>query len=445
MPRFHTPKSELVRKSVYFALVVFLICVLLLGRETFSIGPSHVIPEHNSSPTPTPTPLSHGTQTPVPAPDPIVFSLIMWSKSSATEGSLLIKSIVMYSSRPTDIHIICDDAAERVVRSRLSLLERPLHQVRVWFHKPTWQGMLDRVEREGSIQTDHSAGLPGLMKLFIHEILPSNVTKSIFVDTDAFFISDPALLWNIFDTLRPQTSLVMASHPDQDSPEWNNASRICSCVMLLDLAKLRKDRLMHSSVYAKIKPDNPGQALSTPAFRAMYGLPGGDGKGRYTNVRLGDQGYWWAIVDYHKNIFEPLSFDFEVTSCLMDTYLTGLGADTITEKEELKHQIHLDHTPQEGKAVLPKLLHFNCLHGTDIYMNWAGWNDPNDYLNVRWGDAMRYHNGYKWIWLNQGDRKKPLHQVEMYTNDKVVFADEKALKRHMQHIQANKHGNPHHH
>ena len=65
----------------------------------------------------------------------------------------------MYSSRPADIHIICDDEAERVVRSRLRLLERPLHQVRVWFYKPTWQGMLDRVEREGSIQTDHSAGL----------------------------------------------------------------------------------------------------------------------------------------------------------------------------------------------------------------------------------------------------------------------------------------------
>ena len=116
------------------------------------------------------------------------------------------------------------------------------------------------------------------MKLFIHELLPPSVEKAIFVDTDAFFISDPALLWDVFDTLRPQTSIVMSSHPDQDAPEWNNASRICSCVMLLDLAKLRKDRLMHSNVYAKINPDNPGKALSTAAFKAMYGLPGGDEK-----------------------------------------------------------------------------------------------------------------------------------------------------------------------
>lgn len=126
--------------------------------------------------------------------------------------------------------------------------------------------------------------------------------------------------------------------------------------MLLDLNKLRKARLMHSNVYAKIKPDNPGEALSTAAFRAMYGLPGGDGKGRYTNVRLGDQGYWWAIVDYHKDIFEPLSYDFEMTSCVIDTYHTGLGADTITEEEELKHQIYIENTPQEVGILAPLAL-----------------------------------------------------------------------------------------
>ena len=32
------------------------------------------------------------------------------------------------------------------------------------------------------------------MKLFIHEILPDTVKRAVFVDTDAFFISDPALL-----------------------------------------------------------------------------------------------------------------------------------------------------------------------------------------------------------------------------------------------------------
>lgn len=46
-------------------------------------------------------------------------------------------------------------------------------------------------------------------------------------------------------------------------------------------------------------------------------------------------------------MFEPLSFDFEVTSCLVDMYLTGLGDDTVTEEVELSRQQHTKGTPQE--------------------------------------------------------------------------------------------------
>ncbi|KAF9557668.1 hypothetical protein CPC08DRAFT_736666 [Agrocybe pediades] len=348
----------------------------------------------------------------------------MWSEPAAVEGALLLKSIIMYNSRPTDVHIICDEKAETILRTRISLVQSPLHQVRVWFYRPSWQSMLDRVAREGSIQTDHSAGLPGLMKLFIHEIIPRNVKKSIYVDTDAFFISDPALLWDTFDTLRPSTAVVMASHPDQDSPEWHHASRICSCVMLLDLEKLRTMHLMDSSIYREMKIS----ALAPEAFRAMYGEPGGDGKGRYDNVRLGDQGYWWAIVDHRPDIFEPLSYDYEVTSCLLDTYLVGLGNELISMEDELSHQIHLKDTPQQGKVVLPKLLHFNCLHGSPVYLEWPGWSDPSNGLTQRWGSAVSYHKGFKWIWLNKGRKYNPDHTVKVFSVPEVVFADELELK-----------------
>ncbi|CAA7270160.1 unnamed protein product [Cyclocybe aegerita] len=355
--------------------------------------------------------------------DPVVFSFIMWSEDAAAEGALLVKSILLYGTRPTDIHIICDHTAEQFLRKRVALVQRPSHHVRIWFYKPSWQSMLDRVEREGSIKTDHSAGLPGLMKLFIHEILPPTVKRSIFVDTDALFIADPALLWDVFDTLRPATAIVMASHPDQDSPEWHHASRICSCVMLLDLEKLRSLRLMDSRIYHELD-DFP--ALSPEAFRAKYGLPGGHGHGRYDNVRLGDQGYWWAIVDHRPDIFEPLSYDYEITSCLLDTYLTGLGNELISEEEELRFQIHTKGTPQEGKVILPKLLHFNCLHGTPIYMEWSGWSDPSNSLTARWGAAVSYHVGFKWIWLNKGRPSDPDKTIELFTVSEVVFADELA-------------------
>ncbi|KAF5358050.1 hypothetical protein D9756_001781 [Leucocoprinus leucothites] len=361
------------------------------------------------------------TSTTPPSQEPVVFVLIMWSKSSAVEGALLIKSILMYNSSPSEFHIICDDEAEGFLRSRFALVNRPRLNVWIKFYKPDWQSMVDRIEREGSISSDHSAGIPGLMKLFLHEIVP--VKKGIYVDTDAFFISDPTLLWNVFETFKPSTAIVMSSHPDQDSPEWNHASRICSCVMLLHLEKLRSRRLMDSSIY---RTDSSGRfppALSPEAFRAMYGLPGGDGHGQYDNVRLGDQGYWWAIVSHLPEIFQPLSFDFEVTSCLLNTYNIGLGDDDTQESLELSRQTFLAGTPQEGDVVLPKLLHFNCLHGTDVYMEWEGWSNPDDILTQRWGAALKYHAGYKWIWLNSGQSSLHLE------TGGVVFADEQYARQ----------------
>ncbi len=65
----------------------------------------------------------------------------------------------MYTSVPIEFHIICDSEAQVFVEQRLSLVTHPAYDVRVFFYLPSWQSMLDRVEREGSIHTDHSAGL----------------------------------------------------------------------------------------------------------------------------------------------------------------------------------------------------------------------------------------------------------------------------------------------
>ena len=80
----------------------------------------------------------------------------------------------------------------------------------------------------------------GLLKLFIHEVLPETVKKAIFVDTDAFFISDPLMLWQQFESFGDQVAVSLPTHSDQNEDEWHYASNICSCVMLLDLEKLRE-------------------------------------------------------------------------------------------------------------------------------------------------------------------------------------------------------------
>lgn len=106
--------------------------------------------------------------------EPVVFLLLAWSESSATELALLVKvrvchvssrcltsaqTILMYTSAPVDLHIICDNEAHAYLESRLSLVTLPRYNVRVHFYLPSWQSLLDRVGREGSIKTDHSAGL----------------------------------------------------------------------------------------------------------------------------------------------------------------------------------------------------------------------------------------------------------------------------------------------
>ncbi|KAL1748024.1 glycosyltransferase family 8 protein [Schizophyllum fasciatum] len=354
-----------------------------------------------------------------PALEPVVFAFMIWSRGSAEEGAQLIKSILLYNSNPTEIHIVCGEDERVYLESRLSLVTSPQHDVRVVFYPVTLQEMLDRIEREGAIKTDHEAGTPGLMKLFLHEIMPT-VKKAIYVDTDALFISDPTILWRTFDSFRPSTAIAMGYHPEQMAEAWHYASRICSCIMLLDFEKLRQMRLMDSRLYDDGKP-----ALSPSAFRAMYGEPAGP-DGRYNNVKLGDQGFWWAIVDHRPDLFEPLSFDFEVSSCLVETYGTGLvGKDDMTEEEELRSMMHIGGTPQEGKPVRPKLLHFNCLRA-ETYMEWDGWNDPNDALNRKWGAAVRYHNGYKWAWLNwaAGQPRERPATVETTTVPRIEFYDQ---------------------
>ena len=68
------------------------------------------------------------------------------------------QSILMYASGPIHIHIICDESARLEVEARLELLKHPFYDVAVFFYQLPWQSIQDRLDREGSIWTSHSAG-----------------------------------------------------------------------------------------------------------------------------------------------------------------------------------------------------------------------------------------------------------------------------------------------
>jgi hypothetical protein len=69
----------------------------------------------------------------------------------------------MYTTRPLDFHIVCDEAAQLYLESRLRLLIRPTHPITVRFYRLSFQSMVDRVAREGSIFTGHAAGIRMLL------------------------------------------------------------------------------------------------------------------------------------------------------------------------------------------------------------------------------------------------------------------------------------------
>lgn len=57
----------------------------------------------------------------------------------------------------------------------------------------------------------------------------------------------------------------------------------------------------------------------------------------------------------------------------------------------------------------------------DRYYDWPGWSDPHDGLAQRWLPAVRYHIGYKWLWLNEPASNATL---TLETLHDVKFADE---------------------
>lgn len=64
----------------------------------------------------------------------------------------------MYTSHNTHIHIVCDEAARGYLEEALVLVVQPAYDVTVRFYQPSWQSILDRIDREGSITSGHSAG-----------------------------------------------------------------------------------------------------------------------------------------------------------------------------------------------------------------------------------------------------------------------------------------------
>ncbi|TFK46720.1 hypothetical protein OE88DRAFT_1667396 [Heliocybe sulcata] len=310
---------------------------------------------------------------------PVVFALVMFGASSATEGLLALKTALMHVSRPTEFHIICSEDAPPIIQEKLDLFTRPAYDISMHFYPLSGDMIKARAKRAG-VDTEYSAGLGGLVKVFIHELL-YNVDKVIFYDTDMLFLVDPFLLWREFDQMHDQQ---MIAFPDL-GPESGDAE-ICTCVMLLNLKAMRAADFMPSS----LSPASQKASISPPAWKAMNVDP--------KRPQFGDQGLYWAVWKHRPEFFMHLGLSWDMTHC---RYSYGLsladGDDSMSEKEQGAHQYDTRNAPERFAQLFPGIVHFNCQPDFPIV-----WTEPKNSQRPRWGPFVTIAMQYKWIWLNRG-------------------------------------------
>ncbi|KAG8982455.1 hypothetical protein FRB93_008112 [Tulasnella sp. JGI-2019a] len=334
---------------------------------------------------------------------PVVITMVMIGETSAVEGLGALKSVFMYLSRPLELHLVCSSDVPEIVDRKMALISRPTYNVRVSYYVLDPEMIRDRATRAG-IGTKHQAGLGGLAKVFLHEIL-FNVPRTIYFDTDMAFLVDPVLLWKEFDHLTGEKMISFPIQSLEAGPE-----KICSCVMLLDLQQMRRRIFMPSTSFP------PSTAtLGSPDTWASAPLDPQD-------PQMGDQGIYWAIWRKYPHHFVPLSLSWDVTHCHWSWGL-GLaqGDDSITEAEHIDMQTEVSTAaPERFGQIFPGILHFNCQGFTDIV-----WEDADNLRRPRWAPFVWVIRQYKWVWFNRGDGTATVNTKIVnarHFHDDVMFA-----------------------
>ncbi|EIN12624.1 hypothetical protein PUNSTDRAFT_59955 [Punctularia strigosozonata HHB-11173 SS5] len=302
----------------------------------------------------------------------------------------------MHVSRPTVFHIICSQDAIPTIEEKLALFSRPAYPVRATFYPLTQDDISRRAARAG-VGTSHEAGMGGLVKTFIHEVL-HDVERIIFVDTDMLFLVDPALLWREFDAMDENQMVAFPTLGPKSHSGW-----ICTCVMILNLKAMRERMFMPSNLL----PTTP--SLGSPDVWKDTGTDP-------YNPDYGDQGLYWAIWQGYPQHFKHLSISWDTTHC---RYSYGMsladGDENMSEEEQVARQWDTQQAPERFKQLFPAILHFNC-QNMDVV-----WDDDINQRRTRWGPFVTIAIQYKWIWLNRGDGSAT---VQVNTVEHPVFWDE---------------------
>ena len=154
----------------------------------------------------------------------------------------------------------------------------------------------------------------------LRQIINPNVPHALYVDTDAMFTLDPALLWRDFQRLHRNghEHVLSLSHAGPDS----NGAQMCTCMMGCAL-KPRSSAFAHCCFSLNLA----AMRSPTEPFLSSTLLPGTNetalgsvstwsvSKVDPLNPPWGDQGLIWAIWQRYPERFGRLSRSWDATAC----------------------------------------------------------------------------------------------------------------------------------
>lgn len=279
--------------AIAFALGILLASLRQLSFRPASSSDGWVLPfMRQSQPT---------TTLFVDSSSPIIISIVMFGLTSAAEGQYMLKSIIKRTSRSLDLRIICSADVVDFLHTRLDLVVRPQWPIRVTFYPLTEQGISARLTRAG-VATKFHAGVGSMVKLFLHELLPDPYT--LVVDTDAFFVADPALLWDELLNMTRTSPDILLAFPYKVVPVRVKPFEMCSCTMMLNLEAMRAAPMFPST----LRPEWDEKALGTHDVWKKTNIDPND-------VAFGDQGLLFGIWKIYPERFWRLSRSWNIEGC----------------------------------------------------------------------------------------------------------------------------------
>ncbi|KAK3105117.1 hypothetical protein FSP39_017583 [Pinctada imbricata] len=169
--------------------------------------------------------------------------------NAAYDVITVMKSVLFYRRNPIHFHVISDNASYNILHQQFATWKKGnLTEVSVSFYPA------DKAKSYVSwIPNKHHSGVNGLMKLSLTEILPQELNKVIFLDTDVICFADIAGLWKLFKHMKESMVLGLSENLSgwylgqiYENETWPAVDKGYNTgVMLLNLKELRSINWMN--------------------------------------------------------------------------------------------------------------------------------------------------------------------------------------------------------